>query len=114
MEKIEELNGTVCYDDQEYDPSNYLPSGVSRLPGELAPAIPSATPSLLPPADIFPAAPPPGLSWLSKLVGDDVLVNVTHVDLRGVEDGDAALEFLKGLTQLQNWSSSTPRLPTPG
>ena len=44
---------------------------------------------------------PPGPAWLRKVLGDNLLVNVTRVDLHQSGASDALLEHLKRLTQLQ-------------
>ena len=49
----------------------------------------------------FQVPEPPGPAWLRKLLGDDLFVDVTGCHFHVAEVGDAGLEHLKGLTQLQ-------------
>jgi hypothetical protein len=49
----------------------------------------------------MPVDTPPGPYWLCKLLGEDPFVNVTWVWLDGPRVGDAGLEQLKALPQLQ-------------
>ena len=50
---------------------------------------------------IIPGATSPGPSWLRNLLGDDLFMSVTRVDLSSSGVSDAGLQELKGLTQLQ-------------
>jgi hypothetical protein len=52
-------------------------------------------------AGLAPGATPPGPSWLRRLLGDDVLVDVSDVGLGGDKASDAVLQQLEGLTQLR-------------
>ena len=72
VDRIEKAGGTVSYDYQ-FDPAG----------------------------DKIPSATPPGAPWLHKLLGDDLFVDVTQVSLLGPGIGDAELEHIKGLPQLQ-------------
>ena len=57
---------------------------------------------------------PPGPAWLRKLLGDDLFVNVTKVDLRGSQVSDAGLKHLKGLTQLQELNLNDTKVSDAG
>jgi hypothetical protein len=73
VEEIKKAGGTVFYDYQ-LDPAG------AEIPG----------------------AKPPGPAWLRKLLGDDLLVDVTRVDLTGPGFGDGWLDRIKALAQLQS------------
>ena len=49
----------------------------------------------------LPGVAPPGPLWLHKLLGNDMLVNVTGVDFLFADLNDAWLEHLEGLPHLQ-------------
>ena len=49
-------------------------------------------------------AEPPGPPWLRRLLGDDFFTNVTKLDLMQTEIGDAALNDLEVLSELQSLS----------
>jgi hypothetical protein len=63
---------------------------------------------------IYAQSNPPQQKWLDRLLEDDLFVNVTQVDLRGPETSDAALEHLKGLTQLQRLSLRNTKVSDAG
>ena len=45
---------------------------------------------------------PPGPFWLRRLLGDDFFINVTKLDLRQTEVGDAGLAHLNALADLES------------
>ena len=59
-------------------------------------------------------AKPPGPAWLRKWLGDDLLVNVTWVSLHDRDVGDAEVQRLKGLPQLQWLDLSYTKLSDAG
>ena len=56
----------------------------------------------------------PGPAWLRRLLGDDFFTNVVEVVVEGTQVGDAALEHLKGLTQLQYLSLDSTQVTDAG
>jgi hypothetical protein len=64
--------------------------------------------SQLDPSGYWTSGAPPEPPWLRRLLGDDLFLNVTRVTLPDRAGGDAGLEWLKALTNLQKlWLSDT-------
>ena len=78
VEAIEKLGGFVAYDYQ-LDASEDNPFAIKTE-----------------------GTKPPGPTWLRRLLGDEFFANVVDVVLHGSDGTDAALEHLKGLSQLQS------------
>ena len=66
-------------------------------------------------AIMTPDAQPPGPAWLRKLLGDDLLVDVSGVDVWDSQDSrDAEIERLGRFGGLQDLDLAAPRSATPG
>jgi phosphate/sulfate permease len=92
VEEIEKAGGKVTFEYQANPRGRVIP----RAKGP---------PLLRPPR---PGAKPQGPPWLRMLLGDDIFVSVTEVDLSGSRVSDTGLERLEGLPQLRKlWLTGT-------